>query len=205
MKLTKNNPNKKLINKAIEAQLLMMAPFTPFICEETWNKIGKKDVISISEWPECDEGKIDKRIMYMEEIIDNTRKDIYAVLKLLKIDKPRKIRLFVAELWKYEFMDELKKEVSRTKYSEEIIKKLMATNLKKYGNEISKLVPQLIKNNSKIPAFVLGQKVELNLMREAAELYKEEMKVDIEVIAAEKSSEIKAKQSLPGKVAILVE
>ena len=205
LKLCKNIPNKKLINKAIESQLLMLAPFTPFICEEVWSRIGKKGFISVSDWPKYDEGKIDKKMMYMEEVIENTRKDIYAILKLSKIEKPKKIRLFVSEKWKYDFMENMKKELEKTKEIGHIIKNLMRTELKKHGAEISKLVPQLVKSSSRIPEFVLGQNTELKLMREAAELYREEIKCDFDVLAAENSKEPKAKQALPGKAAILVE
>ncbi|MBI2654910.1 leucine--tRNA ligase [Candidatus Woesearchaeota archaeon] len=205
LKLCKNNPNKKLMNKAIESQLLMLAPFTPFICEEIWNRIGKKGFISVAEWPKYDESSIDKKMIYMEEVIENARKDIYAILKLSKIEKPKKIRLFVSEKWKYNFMENMKKELEKTKDIGHIIKNLMQTELKKYGAEISRLAPQLAKNSSRIPMFVLDQKTELKLMREAVELYKEEIKCDFDVLSAENSKEPKAKQALPGKAAILAE
>ncbi len=205
LKLCRNNPNKKLMNKSIESQLLMLAPFTPFICEEIWSRIGKKGFISVAEWPKYNESRIDKKMMHMEQVIENTRKDIYAILKLSKIEKPKKIRLFVSEKWKYGFMENMKKELEKTKEIGHIIKNLMKTELKKHGAEISKLVPQLVKSSSRIPMFVLDQKTELELMREAVELYKEEIKCDFEVVAAESSKEPKAKQALPGKAAILVE
>ncbi|MBI2542222.1 leucine--tRNA ligase [Candidatus Woesearchaeota archaeon] len=205
MKLAKNMPNKKLISKAIECQLLMLAPFTPFICEEIWRKIGKKGFISIAAWPKYDESRIDKRIMYMEEIIDNTRKDVLAVLKLLKKENPKKIRLFVAEEWKYEFITQLKGGVESSMNAAEIIKKCMSSDLKRHGDEIVKLVPQLLKNASRIPAHVLGQETEFNLMKEAAELYKGQIKAEFEVVKAQDSKEQKSRQALPGKAAILVE
>jgi len=205
IKLTRNNPNKKLMNKAIESQLLMLAPFTPFICEEIWSKMGKKGFISIASWPDFDVNKISEQALYMQEIIDNTRKDIYAVLKLLKIEKPKKVKLFIADQWKCKLIQFLKKEIETTKDTGKIINNLMQTELKKYATDVSRLVPQLMKSSSRIPAIVLDQKTEYNLMKEALELFKEEIKSDFEVILAENSKEQKAKQALPGKPAIIVE
>jgi leucyl-tRNA synthetase len=205
LKLTNNNPNKKLMSKAIESQILMIAPFTPFICEEIWNKIGKKGFISVSEWPKYDESKIDKKVMYIEGVIESTRKDIYAIIKLSKIENPKKVKFLISEKWKYNFIDELKKELEKTKEPGKIIKSLMQTELKKHGKEISRLVPNLIKNNSKIPEFTLDQETEIKLMKNAAELYKEEMKLGFEIITAENSKDPKAKQAMPGKAAILIE
>ena len=81
----------------------------------------------------------------------------------------------------------------------------MSSELKQHGNEITKLIPKLLSDKSKIPEFVLEQETELQALNDASENYEEEFKCRIEVIAADKSNEQKAKQSMPGKVAILVE
>lgn len=204
-KLTKNKANKELMNRVIESQLIMLCPYAPFVCEEIWHEIGKEGSICLAKWPEHDEDKIDKIIDYTGEVIENTKKDIYAVLKLLKKETPEKITLFVAEEWKYSFIGFLKKELESTKDAALIIKKIAATELKIHGREISSLIPQLVKNTSKIPEFVLSQNSELKLMQDAAGMYKDELKTEIEVVKAQDSKNPKAKNAMPFKVAILVE
>ncbi len=41
--------------EAYKAAVLLMAPFTPHLCEEIWNQMGNKECISSAPWPEFDE------------------------------------------------------------------------------------------------------------------------------------------------------
>jgi len=60
-------------------------------------------------------------------------------------------------------------------------------------------------NSRKVPQTALSHKQELTVLSEAVDFVKNEFKCDIEVILADKSDEQKAKSSLPGKLAILIE
>ena len=95
--------------------------------------------------------------------------------------------------------------MKKTRKSSEIIKELMATDLKIYGQEISKMIPTLLNDETKIPHIILGQDVEFHALNDASQNYDEEFKCKIEVRVAENSKEPKARQAMPGKAAILVE
>ncbi|MCL2335625.1 MAG: leucine--tRNA ligase, partial [Endomicrobia bacterium] len=41
--------------EAYKAVVLLMAPFTPHLCEEIWERLGNKECISSAKWPEFDE------------------------------------------------------------------------------------------------------------------------------------------------------
>lgn len=43
-----------LIKESMECILQMLSPFAPHFCEELWEKIGKKDIISLQPWPDYD-------------------------------------------------------------------------------------------------------------------------------------------------------
>lgn len=204
VKMAKGNPNKRLVNKAIESVIVMLSPFAPHTCEEMWEKIGKKGFVSLAKWPEHDAKKIDLKMNFMEDVIEDTKKDIYSILKLSKIEKPSKISLFIAEPWKYRFFKILKDELESTKEIQKIMKKIMATELKKYGNEISRMLPKLIQDPPKIQEFIFDQRSEIEMFNEAVEMYKEEIKAEFEVAKAESSKEQKARQALPSKPAILI-
>ena len=81
---------------------------------------------------------------------------------------------------------------------------MMASDLKIYGHEITRLVPKLLDDETRIPQVALNQEIEFHALNDASKDYESEFKCNFEVIAAEKSNEIKAKQALPGKAAILV-
>ncbi|MDP3765455.1 MAG: leucine--tRNA ligase [Nanoarchaeota archaeon] len=196
---------KEIFGEAIKNLALMMLPFTPHLSEEIWHMIKADGFASLQKWPAHDENKIDKRAEAVEILVENTRRDIIEILKLAKIEKPKKINLFVAEKWKYDFMEKLRNGMGKTRNHTDLIKFLMNTDLKIYSHEISKLVPKLLNDETKIPQVVLNQEIEFHALNDASDDYENEFKCNVEVIVAEKSSEVKAKQALPFKVAIFVE
>jgi leucyl-tRNA synthetase len=83
-------PNKEVVKRAIETQLLLLSPFAPFVCEEIWSKIGKKKLISVEKWPEV------KKVRYKgdEEMVKKVLQDLKAVFRLVKF-KPKKAFMYV--------------------------------------------------------------------------------------------------------------
>jgi len=197
--------NKEIFGEAVRNLALMMLPFTPHLSEELWHMIKGKDFASLQKWPFYDENKIDKKAEAVAMLVENTRMDIIEILRLAKIEKPRKIILLVADKWKYDFMEKLKGCIKKTRNMSEVIKNVMSPDMRIYGQEITKLVPRLLNDETKIPQFVLSQETEFHALNDASEEYKDEFKCNVEVIVAENSKEAKAKQSLPGKAAIIVE
>ena len=199
---TNNAPNKEVIDKYIESQLIMFSVFAPHLCEELWEKIGKKTYISIETWPKAD--KIDKTFNYKEELIENIITDIHQVFKLAKIEKPENINLFIAAKWKYDLFELVNEILKKTQNPGEILKKVMKEKeFQKYGKEISKFLPKMI-NSRKVPVVSLTNKQESFILNEAINFFKREFACEINIIDSEKSIEQKAKQAMPSKPAILV-
>ncbi|MDP2767450.1 MAG: leucine--tRNA ligase [Candidatus Methanoperedens sp.] len=76
----------------------LMAPFTPHLCDEIWDKLGGK-FISLAQYPEPDMSLIDKGAELAEEITNNTLRDIEEIIRLIKI-KPKRIILYTSASWK---------------------------------------------------------------------------------------------------------
>ncbi len=205
LKRTNNNPNKELLNKIIESQLLMLAPFTPFICEETWAALGKKEFISIASWPKVDTTKINKKLDNYEEAVEKVIDDIASVMKIARIEKPKKITLFVADSWKYILFDYLNVIVKKTRNPGEVLKEILALpELRKYHDQIKKLVPKLVMSG-KISYFIEKPEDELKLLKKNKDFFEQEFGCKFEFILAENSDHIKALNALPEKPAILIE
>lgn len=204
LKRTNNDPNKGAINLFIESIIKMMAPVTPHFCEECWHLIGKKSFVSVEQWPKANLKAINESLDYIEEFIENTLADIREVLKLAKIDKPKTIRLFVSPQWKYELFEKANKLIE-SKNSNETIKEIMQDEkFRRYGQDMQRFLPKMIASR-KIPQVRLGREEELKVIKESLDFIKNEFNCDIDIIEAEKSNEAKAKNAMPGKVAILVE
>ncbi len=197
--------NKQLINEIIEAQIKILTPFTPHYCEELWEKLDKKGFVNIEKWPVHDEAKINNSIDAAEQVTSQILEDISSVLKLAKVDKPKKITLFVADDWKYKLFSIVKEQLVNTRNIGEIIKIVMTTDLKTKGELVSQLVQKLVKDPSKIPQVVTHQESELGFTNDSINFFKQEFNCKIEVVKEQNSKHEKAKQAMPGKPAILVE
>lgn len=74
--------NENVISYLADKWIRLLAPVIPHICEELWEKLGNKNFVSLENWPEYDEKKIDEKIMKIEETFRKTLDDIRHVLKI---------------------------------------------------------------------------------------------------------------------------
>ena len=111
----------------------------------------------------------------------------------------------MAPVWKYEFMAQFKEAIKTTRNPGELIKLFMQTELKKYGQDITKLIPKLIKDTSKVPLVLIGQDKELESIKSSKSMLESEFNTVVEIVKTEDSNHPKAKNASPGKLAILIE
>jgi len=96
--------------------------------------------------------------------------------------------------------------MEKTRNPGEILKEIMNTDLKTYGQEITKMVPMFVKDPSKLPELVTDQETESQALANDVEFLKNEYDVEtVKIIKAEDSNEQKAKKAAPGKPAIMIE
>lgn len=189
--------------EGFEDLLKMLSPFAPHTAEELWHKIGNKTFVSVERWPISDEKKIRPEFDFVERFIDTTISDIRDILKLTKIETPKKITLFVSDGWKYDLYKMVGKELTKTRNVGEIMKSVMATPLKQYGQDIQRIIPKLATQG--VPEIVVTQSVEMKALQDAKSLIEKEFNSKLEIVKAEDSKQPKARNALPGKAAILVE
>ncbi|MFH1544823.1 MAG: leucine--tRNA ligase, partial [archaeon] len=96
--------NAVVMREGIRNSLLLMAPFAPHLCEELWERIGEKKFISVASWPKAEEKKIDRKVETEEEFIQRVMEDVKKIKELSRIEKPKKITVFVAEEWKWKVL-----------------------------------------------------------------------------------------------------
>ena len=178
----------------------IISPITPHIAEELHSKISKK-YVSLEPWPKIDKKKINKKAEFSQDLIQKTITDLQTVFKLVNI-KPKTAKIFISENWKYSLFKKIQKQFEKTRNPGEIIRNVVDD---KHGKEIAKIVTSLVKDPSKLPETILNQKTELSIIDNSKDLLEKEFNIKIEIIPADKSEELKAKQASPGKVAIIVE
>ena len=174
----------------------MLTPLIPHIAEELWDN---SNFVSLAEWPEYDEKKIDLVAEYKEDLLNQLKEDIRKIKELIKKDRLSKITIYIADAWKYEFAHTFKELIKNTYNQNEIINSFMKTNLKKRGNEIVRLISSWLKDQSKVPEIILDKDKELKLILENKNILEEEF--NCSVIIQEKSH----KKAIPGRPAIFLE
>ncbi len=195
--------DKAVFGEAVKNVVLLLAPFVPHVAEELYEVVGikREKFVSLEEWPEFDKKLIDEEAIASIGFSENVRADILSVLELIKLESPKKIRLFVSEKWKYNFFDKLKKALEKSKDFKKVLGEVMD---KEHGKDISKMLPKFIKEPSRVPQFILSQKKEYDILKDYVSKLENEFKCSVEVVKAEDSDEGKAKTAMPGKVGVLI-
>jgi len=197
--------NKEVLISVIKEWILTMGLFTPHLSEEINEKLGNKELVSVSCFPKANEKKINTEIIEEEKTIEKMVGDIRNIIKMSGVEKPNKITLFVSSDINYKLFKELKEEIEIKQNRN--IKELMHHFLDKYS-ENKELVNKAITSAIKNPAMLCvaeNQNKEFAMYMFARDFFSRIFDCNIEIIKAEASEHSKAKLSLPGKIGILVE
>jgi len=206
--LRRGGSNKSLIKSLLQEWCKLMCPITPHMSEELAEKYdckGKEEFVSSSTWPKEDDEKISFEAEAGETLVKKTMEGMRNVLKLAKLEKANKFTVFIAERWLYDLFRIVQSEMEVTRNVGEVIRKVLDDDsMKPKGKEVSKIIGMLLKDPSKIPQNITDRETELNVMQSAKFFLEEQFDTKVEIIAADDSTEAKAKQAMPGKVGILV-
>lgn len=199
--------------QVLDIWIRLMAPFTPFLCDEIWEELGG-DYISHSRFPEVDESLINKGAELAEEITRTTLRDIEEILRLIKI-KPKKIVLYTAASWKYNVMRKgiiLKKAEKLD--MKPLMKELMSDPaMKKHAKEIPKFAQKAITDIQGMDTDLMNSLLvtefdENTALNEAVTFLSSEVDCSIEIYSADNPGydpEGKSRQASPMRPAIYIE
>ena len=195
---------EKMSKHDAEAFILMLSPFAPHFAEELWEHIGNKPFVSSSSWPKHDAGKIDEKLDILDALNQRLRKDIIDILGLLKVQKPSGLTLIVAERWRYDFVKMFRAAAAETRNFKALLGKLLSGDLKKHGQDVTKIISAFLKDPTKVPPVDFTQQEELEALEGFKAEIEQEFGCAVNIELAEASKEQKAKNALPGKPAIIV-
>lgn len=192
-------PNKRLINDFIEKQTILLSIFAPFTCEEIWEKIGKRQYVSIQRWPAVNEKIIDKKMDKMEVLVKQTMDDINSIKEIARKDKIKEVDVYLSATWKY---GAYKIALKNKEQPQTIIKKLMEDEqIRKKGSEAVKYA-QILTKNARSLNEILDKHDELKAMMDAKKFLENEFKCKINILDADKSKAEKANRAEPNKPGI---
>jgi leucyl-tRNA synthetase len=141
-----------ILKEALKTWLKLVAPFAPHICEELWSEMGEEGFVSLAEWPQINEKKVDIAAEEQESLIKEVIEDTLNVLKATKIT-PKKIFYYTASQWKWKVY---LKVLEKLRYGEvklnELMKEFAADeDSKKNIKEIAKFASKIVEETCRIP------------------------------------------------------
>jgi leucyl-tRNA synthetase len=199
------------LREVLEYWTLLIAPFMPHIAEEFWQKLGSKKYVkdakfvSLAPFPAADGSKIDDSVEKGEGLVLSVREDIANILKLVKIEKPRKISLYVAPSWKRKVFS----IVFRERAFDKSMKACMAdAEIREKGGEVSRLVEKYVKNIGTLAESTMPEDDELASISDACGFLGREFGCEVSASRESEAPEAhsqKARNALPMKPSIFIE
>ena len=188
--------HRQTVREFLSAWIRLLAPFAPHICEEIWERMGGEGFVSLAPWPEPDETKVSPASEEAEELIKRLLEDTREVMKVLKVEKPKRICYYVASDWKWRVYLRVL-EVARGKRPQlkEVMRSIMSEpDMRAKAREVAELAKWAVRDISDLPParkerrMEVGKLDELNVLKEAANFLARELGVE-EVLVFDEEDE----------------
>ena len=188
---------RSTLRKLADVWVRLMAPFTPHICEELWERLGGEGFISLAKWPEPVEEWWNETIELEEEYIKALIDDIKEIISVAKLENAKRAYIYTAEDWKWKVAQVVAEKRDFKASMGEVMKD---PEMRKRGKEVSKLIQKLIKDR----AFEIKRIDEEKALRQAKDFIERETGLEI-IINPEEDKGGKKRQAMPMKPAVYIE
>ncbi|MEM2146676.1 MAG: class I tRNA ligase family protein, partial [Candidatus Jordarchaeaceae archaeon] len=159
-----DTPNTKVVREVTDIWIRLISPFTPYLAEELWHLIGKKEFVSLAEWPVYDDSKIDITAEEVENLLKNLIEDTTNIIKVTRII-PKRICYYVAAQWKWKaYLKTLQKSLTAKVEMKDVIKELLKD-------------PEIQKKVKDLTSFLNRNIMEINMIAE--EVKKRKLKTGV--------------------------
>jgi leucyl-tRNA synthetase len=181
-----------VFNEVLDAQIRMLAPVAPHMCEELWEMMGGKGFVSLTPWPEPDASRTDVDTEESETLITGVLEDTLSIMKATGV-KPKKIYYYAAGPWKWKaYLKAVKGSTSRKIQQKDLMKEIMADpDLKAKAEKVARFVGQIIDEVNRMSEerkqrlLQIGIINEKQALDEASSFLKKEIKAEIHVYEEE--------------------
>ena len=186
-------PGSAILKEFADNWMRLMAPFTPFTCEELWERTNE-GFVSLAPYPEFNEELVDQKVIIQEDMIKTVIEDIKNILSVTHA-KPGKIYLYLAPDWKRKLYKEIKD-------GKQIKDMMQCPELKANAKEVVEITRKI--KQKEVPE-LLSLDEEYNAMISAKEFLEREFKAKINIErTVTYDPQKKARYSLPLRPGIYV-
>lgn len=196
----------------VDTMVRMMAPFTPHVCEELWSMYHEKgNFVSLAPYPQPHPEYVDEEAEFCELLVRDVLDDITNILKVAKIEKPRRVCLYTAEDWSYTVLKEVLAHRNSLDMGQLMKRLSLDESVKPHMKEAASYLKSLAKDihsmeELKLSGYVntgWNRKAERELLEETSKFLSREL--GLEVVVDPPKSEPKAALARPMRPAIIIE
>jgi len=204
-----------VLSRVQDAQVRMLAPFTPHLCEEIWKAMGNKGFVSLASWPEFRVEEVRTDIEELESVISACLEDVSNILKVTGI-KAGKVYFYTAADWKWKIYQKALtlSKAGSLDVGTLIRESLKDEELKKMPEAVAAFAREIAEDVRKLPEeslrrrLTIGTVNELELLTKAAPFFEAEIATQVSVQnegdSAIHDPEGRARRAKPYKPAIYV-
>jgi leucyl-tRNA synthetase len=215
-KENKKSATDFVYGQVLDAQIRMLTPIAPHVCEELWKIMGGEDFVSLTSWPTPDESRLNVEVEESEALVKDLLEDTLNIIRATGMT-PKKIHYYTACPWKWKvYLKMLEKASHGEVKMTEVMKELVAEDeLKKNMKEVANFAQKRLKEVNRVPQDRREKVLKIKTLNEktaiedADGLLKQRLKAQIFVYSEEDSRRYdpknKASLSTPFKPAIYIE
>ena len=185
-------PHETVYGRGLSVLVRLLAPVTPYLCEELWNRLRGEGLVAHADWPEPDRAGPHER---ERELVEGLREDVRDIFEVAGIDDAAEIRLALAPTWKYEAYRIARDADAR----EPLVGKVMDDERMRSVGEPARAYAEELQNSDSLPP-VLDAEHEQALLERAAWLLQDEFDTEVTVTRATEASQ--ARKARPGRPAV---
>ncbi|CAB49785.1 leucine--tRNA ligase [Pyrococcus abyssi] len=186
-----------VLRKLADIWVRLMAPFTPHICEELWEKLGGEGFVSLAKWPEPVDEWWNEEVEVEEDFIKSLIEDIKEIIEVAKIESPKRAYIYTAPEWKWKVYEVV---AEKREFKSAMAELMKDEEIRKHGKEVAKLVQAIIKER----AFDVKRIDEEKVLRESKDFLEKELGLEV-IINPEEDKGGKKRQAIPLKPAVFIE
>ena len=184
----RKNAINYVLKKVVDAQVRLLTPFTPHLCEEIWEAMSGEGYVAFAPWPTADPEQVKPEVEELEQGIRDSLDDVQKIVKVTGI-KPSKISFYTATSWKWkvylralELAGEGKLDIGtliRDAFKDE--------EMKVRAKEVPAFARIVVEDVTKTPAAIMerrlamGQINESNLIEDASSFFGQEFGCEVTV------------------------
>ncbi|MGB9729017.1 MAG: leucine--tRNA ligase [Thermoprotei archaeon] len=209
-----DQPKKNILKTFIETWIRLMTPFTPFIAEELWEKLGNNKYVSLTSWPEPNNLLIDEMSETIEEQIKIITQDIKTILTQYTTNIS-KIYVYLPAKWKYQIATLIGEKLATETDPRTLMKELMKNpEYRQKSSTIATFIDKFINiywSFSELHKKMISKAeiIDKKALESMKKLIKEELNAEL-IIDYEENQNLydptkKAQRSIPFKPAIYIE